>query len=452
MNGVITELEAYQQALLEAEKAGDIKEISLAKANLGMALYSTGKMDEALRITDDAIEIARRENNKTSLASYIGKRGVILFESGEFIKAQECFLTVLDLAEEIGNYAYKCDALGNLGLILASTGDPAGSMGKLNEALAIARQIGDHPRELTQLGNIGHTYLQVANIDNAIKTYTLAVQIARGIGDRKSEAGYLNNLGVIYNNISQRDLLIKTFEQVLAISIEIDDKNLTFNALQHLAKGRSAKGDTRQAIQYAQQALEILNELESPIDQTTIKDILTTSLIKEERFDEAIDEIQKDLEKARLVKNKNQELILLGKLADTFFQIGDLEQSMSMYQHAIGLSVRLQRKLLEGRLTGRLGAIYADLGDYELSNQFIDRAIQLADSEKDLQNLAEQYFLRALNYQQMDQFREALDFCHKSIDIFSKIGLTDQIQQVQVLLTELQSKKISKDCQRNEVP
>ncbi|HEY62406.1 MAG TPA: tetratricopeptide repeat protein [Anaerolineae bacterium] len=440
MNDAIIELEAYQQALLEAEKVGDFKEICQAKANLSLAFYSTGKLDEALRIIDEAIEIAEQENDKTSLASYLGKRGVILFESDDFIKAQECFLRVLDFAEEIGNNAYKCDALGNLGLILASTGDPAGSMEKLNEALSVARQMGDSSRELTQLGNVGHTYLQVANIEDAIKTYTLAVQIAKKIGDRKSEAGYLNNLGVLYNNISQYDSLIKVFEQVLKISTEVDDKKLESNALQYLTKGCFAKGDTALAIQYARRALELMNELETPADPSPIKDILITCLIKEERFSDALDEIKKELDNVRFEKNKERELVLLGQFADTFYQIGELDKSLDAYQLALNLSVRLQRKILEGRLAGRLGAIYADLGERERSNQYIDRAIQVAEKEKDLQTLAEQYFLRALNYKETGQTNEAINDCHKSIGIFNKIGLIAQEQQAQNLLTELQTK------------
>lgn len=421
------------------EQGVDLKEISQAKANLGMEAFLVGNLDEALRFIDEAIETARQENDTTHLTSYLGKRGVILFEMSDYVKAQECFLSVLDLAEKTGNQGFKCDALGNLGLILASTSDPAGSMKKLNEALSIARQMGDSSRELTQLGNIGHTYLQVANIEEAIKIYTLAVQISKKIGDRKSEVGYLNNLGVIYNNISQYDLLIETFEQVLEISTEIDDKNLEFNALQHLAKGNFVKGETGAAIQYARRALDLLSALHPTKNQDAIKDILITSLIQEEHFDEALDEIQKDLEKARLNEDKNRELNLLGKLADIYFQIGELEISASVYRQGLDLAVRLQKKLLEGRLAGRLGALYADLGEHELSNQYIERAIRLAESEKDLQTLAEQYFLRALNYNEMGRLDETFEDCHNSIDIFKKIGLIAQAQEVQGFLTDLQA-------------
>lgn len=225
----------------------------------------------------------------------------------------------------------------------------------------------------------------------------------------------------------------------MEISTEIDDKNLTFNALQHLAKGSFIKGETEAAIQYARRALELLNALKSPTNQNAIKDILITSLINEERFGEALDEIQKDLEKARLEKNKNRELILLGQLADTLFQMDDLRQSVNVYRLGLDLAVRLQKKLLEGRLAGRLGALYADLGEYEQSNQYIEKAIQLAESEKDLQTLAEQHFLRALNYQEMGQLDETFKDCHNSIGIFKKIGLIAQAQQVQNLLTELQT-------------
>ena len=438
MNDSVIEPERYRQSLVEWEKGRDPKEIGKSMINLGMATFSTGKLDEALIIVDKAIEIARQANDTASLASYLGKRGVILFEMGKFEKAQECFLSVLDLADKTGNQAHKCDALGNLGLILASTGDPEGCMEKLNEALAIARQMGDSSRELTQLGNIAYTYLQVANIRESIRIYTLAIEISRKIGDRKSEAGYLNNLGVIYNHISQHDLMIKTFEQVIEISTEIDDKNLTFNALQHLAKGSFIRGEAEATIQYCRQALDLLPALKSTPNQRTIRDLLITSLIQEEHFREALDEIQKDLEKARLDEDKERELILLGQLADIYYQTGELQHSVSVFRLALDLAVRLNSKFLEGRLAGRLGALYADLGDYGQSTQYIERAIRLAGSEKDMQTLGEQYFMRALNYREMDQLSDACNDCQQSIAIFKKIGLISQAQQVQNYLADLQ--------------
>lgn len=233
--------------------------------------------------------------------------------------------------------------------------------------------------------------------------------------------------------------MIKTFEQVLEISNRIDNKNLKFNALQHLAKGSFAKEDHRSSIQFARQALDLLNELETPMDQTEIQDVLITSLMNEEIFNEAIAEIQTGLKKAKFAQDKNRELTLLGQLADAQFLSDDLDASLHSYQLALDLSVKLQKKLLEGRLSGRLGAIHADQEEIELSNKYIDRAINLAETEKDVQNLAEQCYLRALNYRQTGQDQQAIEFCNRSIEIFSKTGFSVQTQEARNLLKLLQS-------------
>ncbi len=390
---------------------------------------------------------ARLAGETASLAASIGSQGVVFFEVGDFARAQECFLQVLALADSIGHAAYRCDALGYLGLILTSTGDLVGGMSKLNEALAAARRIGDPHRELVQLGAVGHTYLQVANVDDAARTYVLAVQLAKRIGDRQAEAGCLNNLGVIYHNISQPEAMLNTFAQVLQISEAVGDQQLTFNALQYLAKGKLAQGDSRSAVEYARRALDLMRTLGAWGERGAMQDIFISSLVREGRFQEAVGEIQAELGQSPLAVDRERELVLLGQLVDVYYQQGDLAASASTGERALDLAVQFQRRLLEGRLAGRLGAIYADWGDLETSKQFIARAIELAESEQDLQTLAEQYYMLALNAQQSGQIQDAADAGRRSLQVFSRIGCTAQVRQVQAFLGELGSER---DCQPDE--
>lgn len=348
-----------------------------------------------------------------------------------------CFLQVLALADSIGHEAYRCDALGYLGLILTSTGDLVEGMSKLNEALAAARRVGDVRRELVQLGAVGHTYLQVANVDDAARTYLLAVQLAKRIGDRQAEAGCLNNLGVIYHNISQYEAMLDTFAQVLQISEAVGDQQLSFNALQYLAKGKLAQGDSRSAVEYARRALDLMRTLGAWGERGAVQDIFISSLVREERFQEAVDEIQAELGQSLLEDDREHELVLLGQLVDVYYQQGDLAASASAGKQALDLAAHLQHHLLEGRLAGRLGAIYADGGDLETSEHFIARAIELAEGEQDLQTLAEQYYLRALNDQQSGQIQGAAGAGRRSLQVFSRIGCTAQVRQVQAFLSEL---------------
>jgi len=388
---------------------------------------------------DAAIELAQQNEDRSELASLLGKKGIALYEAEEYPQAQACFDSIMEVAGCTRNDGLKVDAQGYLGLIQAKTGNLPSGIRMLNEALNLARQSGDQQRELIQLGNIGHTYLQVANLDSAIKIFSMAVELARVVGDCQAEAGYLNNLGVIYHNISQREMMVRTFEEVLRLSEAIGDQNLQINALQHLANESLAKGDGRQAIQYARRALDILRHLTSPVDSTAIKDTLIAALITEEAFQDAIQTINEEIVQARTNQYPERELILLGQLADLRFQMGDLDQSLEIYQQALDLSIRLQRKILEGRLAGRLGAIYAERGEFGLSNQYIDRACALAESEKDLYMLAEQYYLRSLNCYQMGQYQDAAELSQKSLGLFAKLGLDTQAQFARELLAEIES-------------
>jgi len=107
----------------------------------------------------------------------------------------------------------------------------------------------------------------VDNVHKAIELYEQRLVIAREIGDRRGEGNALGNLGNAYAALGDVDNVhkaIEFYEQRLVIAREIGDRRGEGNALWNMALSRDKLGDRNKAIQHAQAALKIYEQIESP--------------------------------------------------------------------------------------------------------------------------------------------------------------------------------------------
>jgi len=69
--------------------------------------------------------------------------------------------------------------------------------------------------------------------------------------------------------------------------------------------------------------------------------------------------------------------------------LGNLKGAISSYKNALEFAVRLQQRTAEARLLGRIGAVYADVGELENSNDYLQRSMSLSKRIEEHQLTAE---------------------------------------------------------------
>ncbi len=105
----------------------------------------------------------------------------------------------------------------------------------------------------------------------AIDYYEQALSIDREIGDRRGEGADLGNLGSAFYSLDDIDKAEDYYQQQLKIAQEIGDRKGEANALWGQAICLQKKNDTEQAIEKAECALRIFEQIESPSASTMRK-------------------------------------------------------------------------------------------------------------------------------------------------------------------------------------
>ncbi len=401
--------------------------------------FANGEVKASLESLDQAISMADEQNDLLRKARAMGKKGVVLLETEQLEAAHRCLEEVLALSEQLDNRELKSDALSNLGLTLTAMSDPGHGLLRQQEATIIARET-ENPRQImAHLGLLGHAYIELANFEEAGKAYIEAMQIAREIEDTDTQRGFLNNLGVIFAYLDQHENAVKAFLELSDMAAQSGDYVLALNAEKNLVKHAIAMGEIEAVITHSRQGLDLIDtHFKSASEREAFEEMLLVGLMSNSNYPQAKQELKIIIKTAEEAGDEQKLLKVVGQLADAHYALGDLEAAEREYQRALGLSKRLQDKPVEARILGRLAALAADEEDLEKSNHYLMDGLKLSANLNEPELIGEQYYLLALNNQELGDLEKAIEHARKSVEAYMATGLENPGIQARMLLESLQ--------------
>jgi len=199
---------------------------SRSSGNLGTAYYFVGEYLEAIKYYEQALDIARENNNKQREGAWLGGLSNAYLDLGKVDKAIKYYEEALVIAREIGDRPNESAWLGNLGSAYNAIGQVKKAIDYYEKALGVAREIGDRQAEGVWLGNLGNAYRNLGQVEKAVEYYKQALVIAREIRDRRGEGSYINNLGAAFENNTKYIEALACYLLAEDIRIEIKDPKI----------------------------------------------------------------------------------------------------------------------------------------------------------------------------------------------------------------------------------
>ncbi|MBE3072682.1 MAG: tetratricopeptide repeat protein [Acidobacteria bacterium] len=151
--GHCEEVLSLRQRLQGHLRSGDLQHLNAG--NLGLALWSVGRAEEAIRLSREAVGGARAAGNQKALAAWLGNLGLALSACGEFDEAIERFEQALAIDREHGDRQSEAVHLGDMGLPLRALDRWPEAIRRGGDGLAIARDRGDRRVEANLLAALG---------------------------------------------------------------------------------------------------------------------------------------------------------------------------------------------------------------------------------------------------------------------------------------------------------
>ncbi|MEH1923215.1 tetratricopeptide repeat protein, partial [Nostoc sp.] len=256
MGGVDQALNYYQQAL-NLCPAEDERELASIYHYLGILKANKGKVEEAIALYNQSLEIDERIGNIQGKAATLHCLAMIYANRGEVEQAIALYNESLEIDERIGNVQGKAATLHQLGILYVNTLEVEQAITLFNQSLEITERIGNLQGKAATLHQLGYIYANKGEVDQAIALFNQSLEITEHIGDVQTKAATLHCLGCIYANKGEVDQAIALYNESLEIDERIGDVQGKAATLHCLGCIYANKGEVDQAIALYNESLEI---------------------------------------------------------------------------------------------------------------------------------------------------------------------------------------------------
>jgi len=134
---------AFDEALLEFRKIGDMGNLASCSHNFGVLLTNQGDLPQARTHLEEALSIQRAMNNERGVASDLDDIGNVMLSMGDPAGALRVKEQALETFQRVGNKFGEGVTKLNIGEVLFAQGRLTDARGKYDEAMAIAQKLGD---------------------------------------------------------------------------------------------------------------------------------------------------------------------------------------------------------------------------------------------------------------------------------------------------------------------
>jgi predicted ATPase/DNA-binding CsgD family transcriptional regulator len=213
----------------------------------GALAHAQGEEEQAVAFLEEALALARREQDRGGLALVLTLCGVVARDHGDYGRA----VTLLE--EGLAHSRTQADGwaialtINSLAILFQRRGDYDRAAEILKESVDLARARGDPWGTAQALSNMAHLSHRQGDYERAAPLYEQSGALYREIGDRRGEAGALTNLGRIAERMGNLDRAIALHEQSLVATQALGDRRGTATALANLGVAYLRRGDIDQA-------------------------------------------------------------------------------------------------------------------------------------------------------------------------------------------------------------
>jgi DNA-binding SARP family transcriptional activator len=245
----------------ELDKPGQVGEMLQA---LCRHYFIGGEMEQALELSKEAVDLARRTGDIAQQASALRQHGYLCYRCGRHDQAFPALEEALRLSRQAGDRHAEAQTLNVSGVVYYYGGNYAQALALWKEALRVCREVGFKPVLAQVAGNVGELYRALGCYASALVFRHEALSVARDIGFRTIQPDSLLDLGRILSDLGRHEEAIPFIEDALTLASEVGHRHFVVQALNGLALVRLRLGGqdgAQGALELAQRALEEAREI-----------------------------------------------------------------------------------------------------------------------------------------------------------------------------------------------
>lgn len=381
--------------------------------------------DEAITIYELAVQYydsSSRNSAKVSKRTVLDNIGEIYEKKGEYNKAIEHYLNMMPLIKELQDFAEEGEAYNDIGYCYFQLGEYQRAIEWYQKGYDTHTQRGSSKDAGLSISNIAQAYWNLGKYDEAIKTHMDAIKLRESVKDLSGLGYSWSKLGALYKDSGDPAKAIESFEKAVGYYEEVKDESGLADTYKDLGDLYLKVKDLARAKEKLEKSLDIKRNLKDPFK------------LAEAYFDIGSVYYQY-VDYANAEKSWKEALALYTQIGDfsgrvyTLSNIGLLEyvyhktfdKAINTFAEAIRLSKEVQNDNNLAYCYQRIGNLYKENGNNELSKQYIDSSHVIYKNLGDLSKISSTlvdigyYHMSRGEFQKADSiFRESLEIANKA--------------------------------------
>jgi|GEM_PF-3836533 diguanylate cyclase (GGDEF)-like protein len=303
VQGNLTEMfQKLEEVVKFSQETGDLWLEGEALAPMGVFYQQVGNYEASFECKLRAISLARKTGDTTTLTLTLNNIGIDYGRIGDPTLGCEYHLEALEIARKAHNVFGEAFSLYNLAIAYANTGDAENCLSYQEEALVLARQCGHRSLEAGVLREIAARYLQQGHHLEAVEFAQQSYEIAHRFGNAMIAGRALLLVGEIHQKQGKYAEAQAIFDKTLCDAKEAKFIRGEIIAYCHLGSNYTQQKQFNEAHQCLESALEILEQLQLPVELMEVYQALyqlaeaegdfVTALAHYKQYDEYKSEVQ----------------------------------------------------------------------------------------------------------------------------------------------------------------
>lgn len=253
-------LDAVCRAAEQAKLSGDKQSEQQAYLKWGQMLCHHGEYTQSRQHLETAYQLSVEIQSPLAQAISLNALGVVFFNSGKYDATIEYSLRALDVGQPTDDQTMLANIHSNLGGVYHYMADFPAAIEHYLHALDLRRSIGDRRFEASSLYNLAITYSDSGDLVAARQNLEQVCDITRDIGDRRVEGYGWVFLGLVLEEMGELEDARDAYLKGLALRREVGLHAMANDPLAGLARVATAEGKHNEAIEYAHQVLDWIEE------------------------------------------------------------------------------------------------------------------------------------------------------------------------------------------------
>jgi len=268
-------LKAARTAQAIVTRTGDSLMLAEVFVTLGGILRDRGELAEAQKAYRDAESIFRRYDSPEGQCRALNHLAGLCFRRTDYRNALAVLMDAVEIARRLDDRRKLAFMMGNIGRLHTFMGDFAEAEKHLQINIRMSTELGDDLETLRAHLSLGYVYMQRAEYEKSEAEFNNAGALLGAVNSPRDEVIHLTYLGELNYRMSDFDHSAVVLRRALEKAEKIGSgTTLAGRVMRHLAEQAVRTGDFRSAQKLAARATVIMERSDEKVELGALKKIM----------------------------------------------------------------------------------------------------------------------------------------------------------------------------------